>query len=115
VNTKVAGSDWRIVEIGGQAQSTQSQATLHVGTDNTISGSSGCNEFNGTSKMSGHQLHFGPLASTRRACEPALMSQEQRLFEELGKVAGYTMDEKGDLHLTDAGGVTVVRLERATP
>ena len=115
VNTKVVGYDWRIVEIGGQAENTQSGVTLHVGTDGSISGNSGCNDFHATSKISGHQIHFGPIASTKKACEPALMSQEQRLFEELGKVTAYSVDEKGDLHLTDAGGTTIVRLERVIP
>ena len=114
-STKVQGTEWRIAEIGGQAVSTQSNATLKLGTDGSVSGSSGCNQFNGKATLSGHSLHFGPLASTRKACEPALMSQEERLLKDLGLVTGYMVDEKGDLHLTDASGNSLMRLERATP
>jgi heat shock protein HslJ len=114
-SAKVQGAEWRIAEIGGQDVSTQSNATLKLGTDGHVSGSSGCNQFNGKATLSGHSLHFGPMASTRKACEPALMSQEARLFKDLGMVTGYTVDEKGDLHLTDAAGNSLMRLERATP
>jgi len=114
-STKVQGTEWRIAEIGGQDVSTQSNATMKLGTDGHVSGSSGCNQFNGKATLSGHSLHFGPMASTRKACEPALMSQEARLLKDLGMVTGYTVDEKGDLHLTDAAGNSLMRLERATP
>lgn len=110
---KLQGTDWHIAEVGGQAVSTQSQGTFRIGTDGHVAGSSGCNDFSGTAKVSGHSLHVGPLATTKKSCEPALMSQDQRFFEEIAKVATYAVDEKGDMHLNDASGTTVVRLERA--
>jgi heat shock protein HslJ len=41
-------------------------------------GSSGCNSFTASYRLSGDELDFGPIASTRMACETQVMEQESR-------------------------------------
>lgn len=49
----------------------------------TVSGSTGCNDYNGPYTLDGTTLKIGPLASTMKACEQALMDQEQQFLTAL--------------------------------
>lgn len=42
-----------------------------------VSGNSGCNSYSGAYAINGTSLSIGPLISTRMACEPDVMDQEQ--------------------------------------
>lgn len=46
--------------------------------DGRVAGSSGCNSYAGTYALDGTALGIGPLASTRKACPPPLMQQEDQ-------------------------------------
>ena len=48
-----------------------------------VSGSSGCNRFRGTFTAEGNALKIGPLATTRKACEDAVMTQEREFLRAL--------------------------------
>ena len=76
-------------------------------------GIGGCNRFNGGYALEGASLRFGAMATTNMACAPAAMDQEARFHRALARVAGWRM-EGGILHLTDAGGATVLRLARGS-
>jgi heat shock protein HslJ len=55
-----------------------------------VSGSSGCNAYAGSYVLDGTALGIGPLASTRRACSPRLMTQEaeyQRILKAVETMA----------------------------
>lgn len=58
-------------------------------------GNGGCNTFSATIGIAGAQIVVGPLASTDRACDPAVMAQEAaflgaiqnaRAFQSTGEV-----------------------------
>ena len=49
-------------------------------------GNGGCNHWFAPYTLDGHKLSFGGVGSTREACAPALMEQEQRFFEALQTV-----------------------------
>jgi heat shock protein HslJ len=51
--------------------------------DGQVSGSSGCNRFNGSFTSQGNALTIRPLATTRKACEDAVMVQEQEFLSAL--------------------------------
>jgi heat shock protein HslJ len=77
--------------------------------DGRIMGSGGCNTYTGPYTLSGRDLRIGPLASTRRACEPAILDQETRFLAALGRVT--TFDTSGPtVMLRDAGGAMQVVL-----
>lgn len=61
--------------------------------DGRVSGSGGCNRFNGGYQAPGsNQLSIGPLASTFKACEQSLMDQESRFLKALQGAQRYEMD-----------------------
>ncbi len=51
----------------------------------TVAGSDGCNDFTGTyDTSSGNMIEIGPLASTQKACDPAVMEQAAIILSILG-------------------------------
>jgi len=71
------------------------------GVTGKVNGSGGCNAYNGSI---GENFVVGPIGSTRKACEPAVMDQENAFFAWLG--AAYGFDRAGDqLLISTAQGV----------
>jgi heat shock protein HslJ len=64
---------------------------LHASTQK-LSGSAGCNRLQGRYTQRGTQLALTALASTRMACAPLLMQQEQRFIELLGLAGAYRIE-----------------------
>lgn len=60
-----------------------------------VSGTGGCNRFNGSYQAKSNQLSIGPLASTFKACEESLMSQESRYLKALQGAQRYEMKAQG--------------------
>lgn len=60
-----------------------------------ISGSGGCNRFNGGYKTTGNQLSIGPLATTYKACEEAVMTQEFNYLKALQAAQRYEVNPDG--------------------
>jgi putative lipoprotein len=89
------------------------QTVLEIAADGKVSGSSGCNRISGKMTIDGAHMSFGPIASTRMACAPAIMDQESKFLAALGATRSWQIDEQQDkLILIDAQGVTVLRLAR---
>ncbi len=93
--TELPGTSWVLTEMGGTADFANIVPTLSFGGDGTVSGFAGCNTFTGTYTIDGQALSFGPLASTKMACEPPASAVEA---EYLGALAGV-----GEWTLTDGG------------
>jgi len=60
-----------------------------------ISGSGGCNRFNGDYTTNKNQLKIGPLASTFKACPEAIMTQETRYLTALQAAQRYQINQDG--------------------
>ncbi len=60
---------WKLVELRGQAVTTNAFMTLHSA-DSRVSGSGGCNNFSGsfTLQAGTQRVRFSQLASTKKAC-----------------------------------------------
>lgn len=102
-------SRWIVQEIGGIAVVAGSAVTLVLQADGAISGSAGCNRYLGQAKLDGDRLAIAPLATTRMACSPALMDQENRYLEALGKAERLALDATGALSLFSAGAAGPTR------
>lgn len=85
----LSGTQWLLTHPDGIDQ------TISFGTNGQVSGSSGCNNFSGSFMQTGRMVTFGPLASTRRACQEPLQSAEARFFNLLAdtRAADATMNE----------------------
>lgn len=78
-----------------------------------VSGQAGCNRFMGTYHISANQIAFSPLATTRMACEEAVMQQENTFLKALSGQT-LTLERKADsLTFTNADGY-MLNLRRST-
>jgi heat shock protein HslJ len=115
----LAGTNWNVQAYNdgyGNKSSVVpgSQPTLNFGTDGTVSGDTGCNNFSGSYTVSGSAITFGAMATTLRACvDPSVSAQEQAYLAALANTTGYQLS--GDqLVLTDASGYRQVVLSAAS-
>jgi heat shock protein HslJ len=85
--------------------------TLLVGSDGTLTGSSGCNHYFGSYTLDGNKVKVSPLASTKAACANSdVQNQETQFLAALQMTEAYTKDTSG-LTLTNTStlhGGTVV-------
>ncbi len=78
-------------------------------TADTVSGSSGCNDYHGSYKLDGDQVTIGPLASTMKACDQAIMDQEAAFLTALQTPS--SVEQAGaTITLRDASGAMQVNL-----
>jgi heat shock protein HslJ len=107
----LVGPTWVAEDIRsrGVIDDLQSHVTLTAAGE--AHGFGGCNNFTGRYTLDGTTLMFGPLASTKKACPPAIMNQEAGFHEALGEIRGYRF-ENGLLFLLDAQGTALMRLWR---
>lgn len=104
---------WLAEDIRGGGVIDRLQTVLEIAPDGAVSGSGGCNRIFGRAAISGDSISFGRLASTRMACAPAAMNQEQKFLAALENVRRWRIDTgRGKLLLLDPGGATIVILAR---
>ena len=93
-------SSWTIAAIGGATLPPGRPATLTLEPGGRVSGETGCNRFTGTVSVDGPAVTFGPLGTTRMACEPPLVEQEAAVLDALAGVTGWFVEADGTLHLS---------------
>ena len=104
---------WLAESIRGGGVIDGLQTILEVGADGAISGTGGCNAMRGSATISGDRIVFGPIASTRKACSPAVMDQETKFFSALNDVQSWRTDPvRGKLVLLDGNRNPVVVFTR---
>ena len=102
---KLAGGEWVLSGTGGRHAPVLRFEAGRVG------GSGGCNRFGGRYELTGDKLTLSPLATTRMACPPEIMTREQAFLALLAAVRGATID--GDrLDLRDGDGKVIATLTR---
>ena len=80
-----------------------------------VSGSGGCNRFNGSYSTKGNQLKIGPLASTFKACEEPVMEQETRFLSALQATQRYEVNSDGlQIYYQTKEGTGVLRFTSQT-
>ncbi len=76
----LAGTEWSIVRLDGTDVAADSPLLLAFGHDGRVWGTTGVNELTASYSLTADYVTFGPLATTRRAGDAALMEQEHRLI-----------------------------------
>lgn len=71
---------WLVEDIRRGGVIDRVQTILEINANGSISGAGGCNRFTGRASIAGRRITFGPIASTRMACTPAVMNQEGKFF-----------------------------------
>lgn len=104
--------EYNITAVGVNSTYSE-QVTINFNTEkNTVSGSSGCNLFNGTYSSGNSKLEFGSLATTRKMCHPKANSLEQHVLKALQETKNYSMTD-GKIHFFDEAHFTILTLEKS--
>jgi putative lipoprotein len=107
----LVGTSWRADEIERRPIDSAEASTLRFDSDQRASGSTGCNLYTAPMSASDTSIQLGLIATTRRACPPAIMDQETRFLAALQAARGYR--QEGDrLQLLDQPGRTILRFTR---
>lgn len=102
------GTGWVLTELAAGG-ADYSDSTLSFEPDGRVSGSGGCNRYNGGVEIAAQTIRFGAIAATRRMCDVAIMEQEQKFFEALENSRSWRLaGEK--LTLLDESGEELARL-----
>lgn len=99
---------WTAQEIAGAAVAGDTRVTLSLYGDGKAVGRAGCNSYFGAYRRAGDTLTFGPLASTKMACAPEIMSLEQVYLETLTATARYERRPDGALVLVSESGAQIL-------
>lgn len=105
------GGEWVVEDILGGGIIDRSRVTLRFWQDGRLTGRASCNNLMGQYQLSGEGLAIGQAATTRMACSPALMEQEQRVLNSLAQVQRFDIDDTGALLLYTSEGALKARLE----
>ena len=98
--TELPGTSWTLADLDGAEPVGEMPPSIAFTDEGGVTGSTGCNTFNGEVTIDGSELAFGPLATTRMACvDPAASEQEQAFLVALEAVTSYTIDSEGRLVL----------------
>lgn len=102
---------WLAEDIDGGGVIDNAQTTLVLSQDGAVSGRGACNGYGGTATIDGDAIAFSQLVSTQMACPEAVMNQEMKFFDALGRVERFEIDaDQRKLVLLDGEGKSVVRL-----
>jgi heat shock protein HslJ len=102
------GTSWLLEDLAGAGVVDRVQATLAFADDGSVSGNASCNQFRGTLRVDGDAISFGPLVTTRKACNEAVMQQEQRYLDALRETTRFEI--KGSfLYLYSEGRMQPLR------
>ena len=103
---RLAGFEWKVTNFNNDRHAVvgvigQSRLTLAF-KDGQVSGSAGCNNFHGSYRTDGDSIQIGPLATTRRACDEPLMTQEREFLSALASAVTWSIDGNVlDMHRAD--------------
>ena len=107
----LVGTTWTLTTIAsGDAVSSVlngTDVTAVFAADATVSGSAGCNRYNGSYTWSGDQLSFSPLASTKMACADDIMAQESAFLASMEQVESFAIDGS-QLTLSNGSGALLL-------
>jgi heat shock protein HslJ len=103
---QLAGIRWKVTNFNNNRQAVvgvigESSITMSF-KDGKVSGSAGCNTFHGTYATEGSQIKLDPLATTRRACDEPLATQEREFLAALASAVTWSIDGNVlDMHRAD--------------
>ena len=108
----LAYTEWTLVELEGEpveigADELAPSLVLDL-EEARVTGSGGVNRLTGQFALSGDELRFGPLATTRMAGPEEAMQREAALLAALARVTSYALDGRTLTLLAD--GEAVVQL-----
>jgi heat shock protein HslJ len=107
------GVSWVLTQFVAEDGSTE---IVSVGVNaefdgSTISGVSGCNQYNAPYEASGNEIAFGPVAGTQMACAEPEMGTEARYLQLLESVATFEVEGRA-MSMSDGEGTPVLQFSQ---
>jgi heat shock protein HslJ len=99
----LSGNIWVVASLSGKAPLAGTTLTAEFTSAGAVSGSAGCNRYNGSVRSVGSTLRISSIASTEMACQPRIMTQESGYLSALASARRYSVDG-GTLALKALGG-----------
>lgn len=99
--TSLAGSEWGIRD---------TDQFIAFKSEGEVNGNGGCNNFFGSYTQEGNTITFGPLASTKMACQ-GKMKAEAQFLSSIQKARAFDATHL-EMTLRDEGGKVILRLQR---
>lgn len=112
---KLPGSAWQVTTFAGQTPLADHPITFEFDNEGNIAGDASCNRFGGTCTIDGNTIKIGPLRSTRRACEPEIMQQEQKFLALLSAATAWSMGGDGLVLTAPDGEIRASRTAAQSP
>jgi putative lipoprotein len=110
----LAGTLWRVQDLGGESVPADSGGTLDFAEAGRIAGRAFCNRFSGQAEISGSSIRVGPLAATKMACGQAANERESRFLRALQAAERFELDGP-TLAIYFAGSDRPLRFVRVQP
>jgi len=107
---------WRVEDIDQGGVIDNSMVTMLFEEKSRIAGSTGCNQYTGSVMVENKSFQVATVASTRRACVPAIAKQEQRFLEAINEAVRYEIESNTWLLIFDASNkqrLKAIQLEPA--
>ena len=103
-------TQWQVVRINSGPVVAGSAPTIILNEGEQFGGDTSCNRYFGQWSVSGSSASFETAGVTRRACEPALMTQETDFLDALASITRVERSADGNLSLMDADGASRLEL-----
>lgn len=101
---------WQVEDIDQGGIIDYSMITLHIEENGRVSGSTGCNRYSANTIIENGFINISQAISTRKACPPALMNQEQRFLSALSSAVAYDLLENDIVIIVDQQGQQKLRM-----
>ena len=95
----LTGREWIVEDVDSKGVIDNTQMSLNFTLDGLLGGRAACNHYTTSYQLTGEGLSTQAIASTQKACAPALMNQDEHFLEVLGDIQRFELDETGALLL----------------
>jgi len=105
------GAEWVVEDLAGAGIIDSSRMTVEFLDENRLAGRASCNRYGGQYERTAEGMSFDYMFSTKMACAPALMNQEDRFLELMSKVKRASIGRNGQLVLTTSTGEEITAFQ----
>ena len=96
--------EWLLEDLAGAGVLDNLQTTIKFTNEGRLAGFGGCNNYFAAYQIQGNKIKIGVIGSTQKSCTPAIMDQEFRYFQALGKAYRIRLDKNRGFLLIDSQG-----------
>ena len=93
--SSLMGRRWELTYLAGDENIVSPFPNIEFKADWTATGSGGCNTFNANYVVQGSMLTITDLTQTQRACDQAVLNQENAYFDALKRAQSFSVTNNG--------------------